>query len=193
VLFQNPDDQLFNPTVYDEIAYALRSLGVPEDEVRARVEETAERLGLQELLDRPPYRLSVGQRRLVALASILVYNPDVLLLDEPTANLDRYGVEAIANTIREAVEQGKTVVMASHDLDTIAELSTETCILQDGRAECKPTLKALAEGLFEETPLPLPLCIRLFRRHLGSWNKLAEAVAAARRDKLEQRGALSRG
>jgi len=176
MLFQNPDDQLFNPTVYDEIAYALRSLGIPEHEVRKRVRETAEQLGLQELLDRPPYKLSVGQRRLVALASILVYDPDVLLLDEPTANLDRHGVEVVTRMVTRAARQGKTVIMASHDLDAIIELSTTTCILQEGRLHCAATLEALRTGFFTKAPLPIPLGFRLLLNMLGGWDKLADAI-----------------
>ncbi|KSW12068.1 energy-coupling factor ABC transporter ATP-binding protein [Pyrodictium occultum] len=181
LLFQNPDDQLFNPTVYDEIAYALRGLGLPGRVIEERVERVARRLGIQGLLSRPPYRLSVGQRRLVALASILVYDPDVLLLDEPTANLDRAGVEKLFSIVREAAARGKTVIMASHDLDAVLELSTKTCMVREGALDCHPTLEALAEGLFEDTSLPIPISMRLLRDRLGGWRRVAEELAAARR------------
>ncbi|ABM80111.1 energy-coupling factor ABC transporter ATP-binding protein [Hyperthermus butylicus] len=181
ILFQNPDDQLFNPTVYDEIAYALRSLGLEESIVRERVHSIARQLGIEELLPQPPYKLSIGQRRLVALASILVYDPDILLLDEPTANLDRQGIMVLSRAIRTAARRGKIVIMASHDLDAIIEYSTRTCILHDGRLYCKPTLDALREGVFETTSLPIPLGIRLLKYSLGGWEKVAELAKTVRR------------
>ncbi len=179
LLFQNPDDQLFNPTVKEEIAYALRSLRLPEDEVVARVERIAKRLGISGLLDKQPYRLSVGQRKLVALASILVYEPDVLLLDEPAANLDKRSLAALTRIVREHAAGGGTAVLATHSLDLVLELSTKLCLMRGGRLSCSGTEEAVAEGLLEEAPLHVPLALRLLRDMLGGWRSVAKALKQA--------------
>ncbi len=145
VLFQNPDDQLFNATVYDEIAYALRRLGIGERVVEERVYAVARRLGLEDLLGRPPFKLSIGQKKLVALASILVYDPDILILDEPTASLDGSGFKAVTQIVREALEQGKAVVFATHDIDSIIAMATRVCAFTNpGLLDCMDAHEALS-------------------------------------------------
>lgn len=155
IVFQNPDDQLFNPTVYDEIAYAPRTLGLPEQEVRKMVLETAERLGITHLLDKPPYRLSMGQKRLVALASVLVYQPEILLLDEPSTFLDKYGLGKVEEVIEEYKKTNKIIIMATHNLDMVLGHADNICILQDGKTTCRPREKATIEWM-TQTSLPIP-------------------------------------
>ena len=140
LLFQDPEHQLFNATVYDEVAYALRTTGMPEDEVRRRVLEVAEELGIKELLDRRPFKLSVGEKKKVALASILSYDPEILLLDEPTANLCARDEALIISTLTKARQAGKTVVMASHDLEFVFRVADKAYIMGNG------TIKAVVKG-----------------------------------------------
>ncbi len=132
LLFQDPDDQLFNPTVYDELAFTLRQLLSSEEEVKAKVSIFAEKFRLKGLLDKPPYRLSVGEKRRVTLASILIYDPDVLLLDEPTANLSSKSVEEVEQVVLEASEAGKAVVITSHDVEFVAKLANRVYVISNG-------------------------------------------------------------
>lgn len=140
LLFQDPEHQLFNATVYDEVAYALRTMGMPEDEVRRRVLRVVEELGIRELLDRRPFKLSVGEKKKVALASVLSYDPEILLLDEPTANLGARDETLIISTLTKARQAGKTIVMASHNLELVFRVADKAYIMGNG------TIKAVVKG-----------------------------------------------
>lgn len=135
VVFQDPDDQLFCPTVFDDVAFALRQLGLPEAEVEARVIEVARELGIERLLNRPPFRLSYGEKRKVALATALVYEPEVLLLDEPIASLSPKYVAFVKELLLGGREQGKTFVVATQDVDFALEIADYAYVLVDGRVE----------------------------------------------------------
>lgn len=177
VLFQNPEDQLFNATVYDEIAYALRRLGLSERAVEARVHDVASRLGVQGLLDRPPFRLSAGQKKLVALASILVYDPDILILDEPTANLDGQGFSLVTRVILESLGQGKVVVFSTHDIDSIVAMASRVCAFtKPGIMECMDAYKAVSTGLPEKAGLPTPLTLKALDILLGGRGESARIL-----------------
>ncbi len=119
VTFQDPEDQFFNATVYDEIAFALRQLKISEDKVKACVTKIAHRLGIEHLLSRSPYRLSGGEKVKVALASILVYEPEILLLDEPTAYLTPEGKDEVMKILSELKNSGRSILIATNDLDII--------------------------------------------------------------------------
>ncbi len=123
LVFQDPDVQLFSPTVWEEVAFGPLQLGLSRDEVAARVQAALELLGIVKLADRVPYSLSGGEKKKVALASVLVVEPDVLLLDEPTAALDPRSQRALVDLIVEVSAQGRTVVTATHDLDVVAEIA----------------------------------------------------------------------
>ncbi|MEO3993135.1 MAG: ABC transporter ATP-binding protein [Desulfurococcaceae archaeon TW002] len=117
VTFQDPDDQFFNATVYDEIAFALRQLKISEETVKTRVTEVARRLGIEHLLSKLPYRLSGGEKVKVALASILVYRPEILLLDEPTAYLTPESKNEVMKILKELKECGNSILIATNDPD----------------------------------------------------------------------------
>jgi cobalt/nickel transport system ATP-binding protein len=165
VLFQNPDDQLFNPTVFDEIAFALKGLNVDRSELEVRVEMVASRLGLLDLLDRRPYRLSFGEKKLVSLASILVYDPDVLLLDEPFSGLTSDLVNKIVEVVWEYRSRNKCVVLAEHDMDLIARLADRVYIMAGGTtvAEGRPEDIFYDENLLSSIGLATPLVVRIAR------------------------------
>jgi len=133
LVFQDPNDQIFNPTVYDEIAFAPRQIFPFESEVESKVRQIAERLNLSGILNRPPYKLSMGEKRRVTLASVLIYDPPLLLLDEPTANLSYGSVEEIEEIISQAKRDQKGILVASHDVEFVAQVSDRVYILNDGK------------------------------------------------------------
>ena len=143
ILFQNPDAQLFNPTVEDEIAFGPLQMNDPAAEVRSKVQQTIEMFGIGPLASRAPYELSGGEKKKVAIASMLVMDPQVLLLDEPTAGLDPRSSRALVDTIIEAEEKGKTVVTATHDLHVVSEIARRVIVFGEER-------RILASGTPEE-------------------------------------------
>ncbi len=121
LLFQNPEAMLFNPTVFDEIAFTPRQI-YNEEKVRLVVERVVQRIGLDmELLGIPPQRLSYGLKKLVALASILSYNPNIILLDEPFTNLSEKYRRRVSMIIDELIAGDKLVIIATHEVDRIKQ------------------------------------------------------------------------
>jgi cobalt/nickel transport system ATP-binding protein len=165
LVFQNPDVQLFNPTVFDEVAFGPLQLGWPKAEVRARVADTMERMRLADLGDRAPQRLSGGEKKRVALASVLVMDPDVLLLDEPTAALDPRSRSEIIDLLLGWSGGTKTVITATHDLDALEEIADRCCVLQAGAlvADGPPGEILRDTALLDRTNL-----IHVHRHHHGS-------------------------
>lgn len=123
LVFQNADIQLFCPTVREDIAFGPLQLGVSDDEVDRRLIRISKLLGVEHLLDRVPYQLSVGEKRKVAIASVFAIDPDVFILDEPTAGLDPLTVRHIIDLIVEANQKGKTIITSTHDLHTVGEIA----------------------------------------------------------------------
>ena len=144
VVFQNPDDQLFLPTVYQNVAFGLQNMGLSDDEVRRRTEKTLEQLGISALRDRQAQRLSGGETRMAALATVLTMEPKVLLLDEPTAFLDPKARRRLIGAMNEL---NQTMLVATHDLSFALETCTEALILSEGRVFLQGSP---AELLFDE-------------------------------------------
>lgn len=182
VLFQNPDDQLFNPTVYDEIAYSLRTLGMKEEEIRGKVEAAAERLKITNLLSRSPFRLSVGEKKKVALASILVYEPNILFLDEPTSNLSGADVELLSKIVWEARDKGKTVIVASHDVEFALQNTDYVYVLnnEEIKVKCKGT-DLLKEDIIEKADLRHILLLKIAKELNIDYNVIVSILKKLRR------------
>ena len=170
LVFQDPDDQLFNSTVYDEIAFALRQLSFSEREIDARVKEVTKLLGISDLLDRSPYRLSFGEKRMVTVASVIVYKPDLLLLDEPTANLSSRAVERIERLIKDWREKGKSVVVTSHNVDFVARIADRVFVMNMGKIIGGGDVRAVLgdEDLLKRVDLRVPFPVRVYRTLGGS-------------------------
>ncbi len=132
LVFQNPDIQLFNPTVFDEIAFGPLQLGWDKPRIRAAIDEQLERFELTHLKDRAPHRLSGGEKKRVALASVLITEPDVLLLDEPTAALDPQSRDKLVHFLAGHLGEGRTVITATHDLDILTAISTRAVVMAGG-------------------------------------------------------------
>lgn len=133
LLFQDPDVQLFNPTVLDELAFGPLQLGWSMARVRQAVEEMLARMSLTPLANRSPHRLSGGEKKRVALASVLIMEPEVLLLDEPMAALDPASQDGLLCALQQAGRSGCTLITATHDLARAGELATRALVLAQGR------------------------------------------------------------
>lgn len=125
-LFQNPDTMLFNSSVYDEIAFGPRQMGLSDKEVDERVKNCLKLLDIEALSDKVPYHLSGGQKKMVALASVLALNPEVLVLDEPFAGLDKSRQEKLAGLLTELKAAGKTLIIATHDPEELQGIADES-------------------------------------------------------------------
>lgn len=134
LVFQYPEQQVFEETVFDDIAFGPRNLGYSSDEVKSSVETARQMVGLEaELLSRSPFDLSGGQLRRVAVAGILAMKPDVLVLDEPAAGLDPRGRKDILDNIKRLHETGITVVLVSHNMEDVAYFCERILVLNEGR------------------------------------------------------------
>ncbi|MEV7872533.1 ABC transporter ATP-binding protein [Streptomyces sp. NPDC088124] len=129
IVFQDPDDQLFMPTVREDVAFGPAAAGVRGAELEARVMSALSRVGMAAYADRPPHHLSFGQRRRVAVATVLVMEPEILVLDEPSSNLDPASRRELADILRSL---DTTVLMVTHDLPYALELCPRSVILSDG-------------------------------------------------------------
>lgn len=132
-VFQNPDVQLFNPTVFDEVAFGPSQMGWSRAEVLDRVSRTLETMAISQLRDRSPYRLSGGEKKRLALASVIVLEPEVLLLDEPTAMLDPRSQSQLIDLIQTWKGSTRTIVTATHQLDIVEDIADRVCVLEEGR------------------------------------------------------------
>ncbi len=132
--FQNPFNQISGAkyTVFEELAFGLENIGVPRDEMIQRVNDAMKLTGISDLADRSPYSLSGGQQQRVALTSILVMQPKVLVLDEPTSQMDPIGTREVFGVIRAMAERGMTVLMAEHKVEWIANFADRVVALHDG-------------------------------------------------------------
>jgi cobalt/nickel transport system ATP-binding protein len=165
LVFQNPDVQLFNPTVFDEVAFGPLQLRWERDTILARVEQMLDQLEIGHLKHRPPHRLSGGEKKRVALASVLVLDPEVLLLDEPTAALDPRSQSQIIDLLIGWGEGNKTVITATHDLGLVEDIADYCYLLQAGQvaSEGKP-----ADVLRDQALLASANLIHAHRHYHGS-------------------------
>ncbi len=155
MVFQNSDDQLFMPTVYDDVAFGPLNLGLPPEEVDARVTAALTTVGALHLKDRTPYRLSGGQKRSVAIAAVLAMDPCILVMDEPTAGLDPLARRQLINLLKTFEH---TKIIATHDLDLVLDLCARTVVLSAGTVIADgPTLDIFSnEELLQKAHLEKP-------------------------------------
>jgi len=132
-VYQSPDHQLFCTSVYEECAYALRNAGMPEKEIRKRVEKVLKIVGLAGLEDVPPYFLSKGQRQRLAVAAVLAMEPEVMLVDEPTTGQDFAQSKGIMELLKELNRSGRTIIVVTHNMRLVAEYAKRVIVLKDGR------------------------------------------------------------
>lgn len=145
LVFQDPEDMLFMPTIYDDVAFGPRNMKLPEDEVARRVEEALKAVGLQEMRERSAFQLSGGQKRSAAIASVLAMEPDILILDEPSANLDGVSRRNLINLLKKFKH---TIILATHDLDMALEICERAVILESGEIVADKVLLEFKEEDF---------------------------------------------
>ncbi|MBN1889792.1 MAG: ABC transporter ATP-binding protein [Thermoflexales bacterium] len=156
MVFQDPDDQLFSPTVFDDVAFGPLYQGLPEAEVRQRVDEALAAVGMDEYAQRVSHHLSVGEKKRIAIASVLSMQPEILVLDEPTAGLDPRARRQLIHLLRELPQQ--TQLVSTHDMRLVAELFPRMVIMDGGRVVADgPTEVILNDtGLLEAHGLEKP-------------------------------------
>lgn len=157
LVFQDPDDQLFAPTVWEDVAFGPRNLGLSEEEVARRVEHALAHVGLSSLARKLPQHLSLGQKKLAAIAGVLAMRPSILVLDEPTAYLDPRSARETFAILDELHREGATIVLATHDVDLAAEWADRCLILEAGRIRAEGARDLLADaGTMEGAGLAVP-------------------------------------
>jgi len=165
LVFQNPDDQFFAGSCREELAFGLRNLGFKPDEIVRRSEAMLEQMGIERWADTPPAMLGYGQRRLVALASILVMQPPVLVLDEPTAGLDARSASALLAQVLSLASSGHTIILVTHDMALAAEHCQRCLVMCRGRLLRDDTTRSIFSDdvLLAEAGLMAPPLTRLAR------------------------------
>ena len=129
LVFQDSDDQLFMASVFEDVAFGPLNLGLSDDEVERRVADALDRVGMAHLRDRPPYHLSAGEKRAVAIATVLAMEPDILVMDEPSSNLDPRARRRLIDLLRSF---GHTLIIATHDLELVVEVCSRVMVLDGG-------------------------------------------------------------
>lgn len=159
IVFQDPDHQLFSADVYRDISFGAVNLGLDEEEVRKRVTYAMEKTGITHLAQRPTHALSYGQKKRVAIAGVLVMEPELIILDEPTAGLDPQGVSEIMTLLNEIkLKMGISIVIATHDIDLVPLYSDHVYVMNRGKIAASGTTKEIFSNpkLIRENNLRLP-------------------------------------
>lgn len=157
IVFQFPEYQLFEETVEKDVAFGLRNYGYKEEEAIKKAHEALSKVGIDKsFYKRSPFELSGGEKRRVAIAGIIVLDPDVLILDEPTAGLDPQGSEVILNLIKEFNKQGKTIIIVTHDMNIVLNHSDHVVVLNEGKLAFSGTPSDLFAGDVSSYSIDIP-------------------------------------
>ncbi|MDD5482390.1 MAG: energy-coupling factor ABC transporter ATP-binding protein [Kiritimatiellae bacterium] len=159
LVFQDPDDQLFMPTVLEDVAFGPLNAGLPAEEVERRASLALERVGMLHLKDRPPYRLSAGEKRAVTIATVLAMAPDILVLDEPSSNLDSRGRRRLIGLLQSFEH---TRIIATHDLEMALEVCSRAIMLNEGRVTADGAVRDILNDteLMDACGLECPISLR---------------------------------
>jgi|BioPla2DNA2_1021312.scaffolds.fasta_scaffold13036_5 cobalt/nickel transport system ATP-binding protein len=133
IVFQNPDDQLFAPTVAEDVAFGPLNIGLEQDEVEKRVDESLKRVGMEGYGNKPPHHLSGGEKKRVAIAGILAMRPEIMVLDEPTSGLDPKGASQILRILYQLNKEGMSIVISTHDVDLVPLYASSVYIINEGQ------------------------------------------------------------
>ena len=165
-VFQNPDDQIFNNTVYKEIEYGLKRMKIPADERKRRVEESAKLAGMTEYLNYNPYDLPLSLRKFVTIASVIATDCDVMIFDEPTAGQDLEGLQQLAFIIEELKAKGKALITITHDMEFVAQNFERLIIMCNKKVVADGKTKEVFyyEDIMEKARLKQPCLVEMSNR-----------------------------
>ena len=163
IVFQDPEKQIFYSMVYDDLAFALRNIGMDEKTIRERINKALEAVNGEDFIDRPVHSLSFGQKKRVAIASVIAMENNLILLDEPTAGLDPESTRAIVDIIKSMHKKGKKIVITSHDMNLIYDICDYIYVLNKGKIIAEGNVEEvfINEEKIEEAGLELPWLVKL--------------------------------
>lgn len=186
LIFQDPEQQLVASTVEEDISYGLCNLCLPEVEIKQRVEQALVEFGLTELAERPVHHLSLGQKKRVSIADVMVLQPELLLLDEPTAYLDGLHTRNLMSTLKKIHQKGTTIFMATHDIDLVYRWADWVFVMDQGQLvlEGKPHDVFAQRDFMEALQLGVPLIYEMF---LAEANAEERLVLERLRQRIEHR------
>lgn len=164
MVFQNPDDQIFAPTVWEDIAFGPTNLGLSPEAIQERVHQSLQLLEVEHLADRPPHHLSGGEKKRVAIAGILAMNPDILVLDEPTSGLDPVGIRELVGLLRRLVQTRQISLMFStHHVDLVPDLARYVYVMHAGEVIGQGTVEEIFAdvSLLSRARLDVPILTKL--------------------------------
>ena len=166
IVFQNPDDQIFAPTVEEDVAFGPLNLGLPMEEVQDRVEDALARVGMSGFEKAAPHHLSGGQKKRVAIAGILAMKPEIMVLDEPTAGLDPQGVTNLSILLKQLNDEGITIIISTHEVDLVPDYADKIFVLVDGLLIGEGTPKEIFSQpeILEKANLKVPIVTDLFQQ-----------------------------
>ena len=177
MLFDNPDNQLFSTTVFNDVAFGPRNLKLDPEEVNSRVRAALKRVGISELAERPPYCLSLGQKKRAAIAGLLAMRPQVLAFDEPFSGLDPEVAVQFREILDELIDKGATLIYSTHDVNLAYAWADEVVIMKEGRVlSCGSYDLLQDENILQQASLPLPMLAQLFKHSKEQPRTMEEAA-----------------
>lgn len=188
IVFQDPDNQLFSASVYQEISFGPMNLGLPEDEVRKDIEQVIGYLEITPFRDRPAHALSGGQKKQVSIADILVMHPDVIILDEPAAALDAKHTKIVNQIVDKLAKEGITILMATHDIDYALSWADEIVLMHEGKVllQADPVTVCTNQEALEMTNQEEPAVLKLFEKLVNKGILKEELQPPVSMEQLEQ-------
>ena len=186
IVLQDPDDQLFGATVEQDVAFGPLNNGFDSSQARVMVHETLDSLGILHLADRPIHELSLGEKKRVALAGVLVLEPKIILLDEPTAGLDAVGISTMLALLASLHRQGTTIIISTHDTDLAYEWAEEAWVLMAGRIAAQGSIREVMTQLtaLQAARLRVPFVVEVALAVRDAHPELADERLPANREEL---------
>ena len=186
LLFDNPDNQLFSTTVFNDIAFGPRNLKLGEDQVQSRVEEVLQVVGIEDLKDRPPYNLSLGQKKKAAIGGLLAMDPQLMVFDEPFSGLDPSSARQFMAILAALQEKGSTLIIVTHDVNMAYAWADQVIIMKEGEILAQGDVSLLRDGeLMEKASLETPVLADVFRG-TGLYPRTSEEASGLIRYRLKR-------